>query len=158
MTNPYSKLLVDHFRRPRNRGTMAHPTISEEGVNRLCGDRVRIDHAIFLTDELICRLGDLGVPVVGQPSFLYDVGGGRLPSVDLRRRAFASLGRAGVRQAFSSDYPCSSLPPLVGIYAAVTRRTEDGALEAPEEAMSASDALAAYTIGAARATGQAASS
>ena len=43
MTNPYSKTLVDHFRRPRNRGTMAHPTISEEGVNRLCGDRVRIE-------------------------------------------------------------------------------------------------------------------
>ena len=43
MTTPYSKLLVDHFRRPRNRGTMAHPTISEEGANRLCGDRVRIE-------------------------------------------------------------------------------------------------------------------
>jgi CTP:molybdopterin cytidylyltransferase MocA/NifU-like protein involved in Fe-S cluster formation len=43
MTNPYSKTLVDHFRRPRNRGTLAHPTISEEGANRLCGDRVRIE-------------------------------------------------------------------------------------------------------------------
>jgi molybdenum cofactor cytidylyltransferase len=43
MTNPYSKILVDHFRHPRNRGSMAHPTISEEGVNRLCGDRVRIE-------------------------------------------------------------------------------------------------------------------
>jgi molybdenum cofactor cytidylyltransferase len=43
MTSPYSKTLVDHFRRPRNRGTMSHPTISEEGVNRLCGDRVRIE-------------------------------------------------------------------------------------------------------------------
>jgi molybdenum cofactor cytidylyltransferase len=50
MTNPYSKTLVDHFRRPRNRGTLANPTITEEGVNRLCGDRVRIelrlDHGI----------------------------------------------------------------------------------------------------------------
>src|SRR5688572_7127698 len=43
MTNPYGKVLVDHFRHPRNRGTMANPTISEEGVNRLCGDRVRIE-------------------------------------------------------------------------------------------------------------------
>ena len=43
MTNPYGKILVDHFRHPRNRGTMPHPTISEEGVNRLCGDRVRIE-------------------------------------------------------------------------------------------------------------------
>jgi CTP:molybdopterin cytidylyltransferase MocA/NifU-like protein involved in Fe-S cluster formation len=43
MTHPYSKALVDHFRRPRNRGTLTNPTISEEGANRLCGDRVRIE-------------------------------------------------------------------------------------------------------------------
>jgi CTP:molybdopterin cytidylyltransferase MocA/NifU-like protein involved in Fe-S cluster formation len=43
VTNPYGKILVDHFRRPRNRGSMVNPTVSEEGVNRLCGDRVRIE-------------------------------------------------------------------------------------------------------------------
>jgi len=43
MTNPYGRILVDHFRRPRNRGSLDNPTISEEGVNRLCGDRVRIE-------------------------------------------------------------------------------------------------------------------
>lgn len=43
MTNPYGKVLVDHFRHPRNRGALPNPTISEEGVNRLCGDRVRIE-------------------------------------------------------------------------------------------------------------------
>jgi len=43
MTSPYGKVLVDHFRHPRNRGPLANPTVSEEGVNRLCGDRVRIE-------------------------------------------------------------------------------------------------------------------
>ena len=43
VTGPYSKALVDHFRRPRNRGALVNATISEEGVNRLCGDRVRIE-------------------------------------------------------------------------------------------------------------------
>src|SRR5512134_3899743 len=43
MTSPYGKILVDHFRHPRNRGPMANPTVSEEGVNRLCGDRVRVE-------------------------------------------------------------------------------------------------------------------
>ena len=43
MTSPYGKVLVDHFRHPRNRGALPNPTISEEGVNRLCGDRVRIE-------------------------------------------------------------------------------------------------------------------
>lgn len=43
MTNPYGRVLVDHFRHPRNRGTLESPTVSEEGVNSLCGDRVRIE-------------------------------------------------------------------------------------------------------------------
>ncbi len=43
MTNPYGKILVDHFRHPRNRGPLPDATVSEEGFNRLCGDRVRIE-------------------------------------------------------------------------------------------------------------------
>jgi CTP:molybdopterin cytidylyltransferase MocA/NifU-like protein involved in Fe-S cluster formation len=43
MTNPYGRVLVDHFRHPRNRGTLESPSVSEEGVNSLCGDRVRIE-------------------------------------------------------------------------------------------------------------------
>jgi CTP:molybdopterin cytidylyltransferase MocA/NifU-like protein involved in Fe-S cluster formation len=43
MTSPYGRVLVDHFRHPRNRGPMVNPTVTEEGVNRLCGDRVRVE-------------------------------------------------------------------------------------------------------------------
>jgi molybdenum cofactor cytidylyltransferase len=43
MTSPYGKVVIDHFRHPRNRGPLANATISEEGANRLCGDRVRIE-------------------------------------------------------------------------------------------------------------------
>jgi CTP:molybdopterin cytidylyltransferase MocA/NifU-like protein involved in Fe-S cluster formation len=43
MTSPYGKILVDHFRHPRNRSPLPNPTVSEEGFNRLCGDRVRIE-------------------------------------------------------------------------------------------------------------------
>lgn len=43
MTSPYGKIVVDHFRHPRNRGVLPNATISEEGVNRLCGDRVRVE-------------------------------------------------------------------------------------------------------------------
>lgn len=43
MTNPYGKVLIDHFRHPRNRGPLPGATVSEEGVNPLCGDRVRIE-------------------------------------------------------------------------------------------------------------------
>lgn len=43
MSVPYSPLVMEHFRRPRHRGALPGATISEEGVNALCGDRVRIE-------------------------------------------------------------------------------------------------------------------
>ena len=115
-------------------------------------ERVRIDHAMFLERELIARLADLGVWVVAQPSFLSD-SGGVAPSPELLLRPFRSVHAAGIPQAFSSDFPCGALAPLAGIAAAVTRRSRAGALAAPEEALAATDALRAYTLGAARAAG-----
>jgi hypothetical protein len=116
--------------------------------------RIRLDHAIFLTEGLIGRIRTLGVPVVTQPSFLYDqgaVGRGLPPGVI--ERPLGRLHAAGIRQAFSSDYPCGALAPLVGIYAAVTRRARDGRRVDDEPGMSPEAALAAYTIEAARAGG-----
>lgn len=111
---------------------------------------VRIDHAIFLTPELIRRLADLGVPLVVQPSFLHDAASARVPQ-GMVARPFRSVEAAGILQAFSSDHPCGSLDPLAGITAAVTRRGRDGALADPDEAVDVHAALAAYTITAARA-------
>ena len=118
--------------------------------------RVRIDHAIFLTRELIAQLADLGVWVVAQPSFLWDwhgPPGAPPPDPSIVPRSFGTTLREGVKQAFSSDYPCGSLAPLHGIAAAVTRRSRHGHAADPEEAIDAADALEAYTLGAARAAG-----
>ena len=38
----YSDILLDHFRHPRNYGSLAAPDISNEQFNPLCGDRIRI--------------------------------------------------------------------------------------------------------------------
>ncbi|MBI4011775.1 MAG: amidohydrolase [Candidatus Rokubacteria bacterium] len=116
--------------------------------------RVRLDHAMFLTSALISRIRALGLPVVTQPSFLYDQGppAFTLPA-DLRCRPFGSLRAAGIPQAFSSDYPCGTAAPLVGVYAAVARRARDGRPADPEEAVPVEAALAAYTREAARACG-----
>lgn len=43
MPNPYGPTLIEHFRHPRNKGSLADPTIVQEGSNPLCGDRVRIE-------------------------------------------------------------------------------------------------------------------
>jgi predicted amidohydrolase YtcJ len=109
---------------------------------------------MFLTPALVRRLRALGVWLVGQPSFVYDLGGAP-PGLgaDLTLRAFQTVRAAGIPLAFSSDAPCGTPAPLAGIYAAVTRRRRDGAAADPEEAVPAQAALEAYTIGAARAGG-----
>jgi nitrogen fixation NifU-like protein len=39
----YSDILLDHFRHPRNYGSLPAPDISSENYNPLCGDRIRIE-------------------------------------------------------------------------------------------------------------------
>ena len=39
----YSDILLDHFRHPRNYGSLTAPDISNEQFNPLCGDRIRIE-------------------------------------------------------------------------------------------------------------------
>lgn len=39
----YSDILLDHFRHPRNYGSLATPDVSNEQFNPLCGDRIRLE-------------------------------------------------------------------------------------------------------------------
>lgn len=39
----YSDILLDHFRHPRNYGSLPAPDISNEQFNPLCGDRIRLE-------------------------------------------------------------------------------------------------------------------
>ena len=68
--------------------------------------------------------------------------------------AFRSLLDAGADVAFGSDWTVAPLDPLLGLYAAVTRRTLDGAHPdgwVPEQKLDVQQALDAYTRSAARA-------
>lgn len=38
----YRTIVLEHFRRPRNRGSLAEANRGAEGANTLCGDRIRI--------------------------------------------------------------------------------------------------------------------
>jgi nitrogen fixation protein NifU and related proteins len=44
--SPYGATIMEHFRRPRNQGTLPAADASREGANPLCGDRVRIELAV----------------------------------------------------------------------------------------------------------------
>ena len=36
----YRELILDHYRQPRNKASLDHPTAKAEGYNPLCGDEV----------------------------------------------------------------------------------------------------------------------
>ncbi|MGA9771505.1 MAG: iron-sulfur cluster assembly scaffold protein [Blastocatellia bacterium] len=43
MATLYSEVLLDHFRHPRNYGSLPAPDVACEEVNPLCGDRIRVE-------------------------------------------------------------------------------------------------------------------
>ena len=47
----YSDVLLDHFRHPRNYGSLEAPDVSYEAFNPLCGDRIRIE--LKLDEEIV---------------------------------------------------------------------------------------------------------
>ncbi|NJN66994.1 MAG: SUF system NifU family Fe-S cluster assembly protein [Chloroflexaceae bacterium] len=51
MDDFYREYILEHYKYPRNRGTLEHPTISHEETNFLCGDTVRLD--ILVENEVI---------------------------------------------------------------------------------------------------------
>lgn len=65
-----------------------------------------------------------------------------------------SVLQNGILMALSSDAPVvKNFNPFKGISAAVTRKNSEGQTIAPEEAISVSDALKAYTVSAAKISG-----
>jgi predicted amidohydrolase YtcJ len=69
--------------------------------------------------------------------------------------AFRSLLDSGATLAFGSDWDVAPMAPLMGIYAAVTRRTLDGKHPdgwIPEQKITVAEAIRAYTMGSAYAS------
>ena len=126
----------------------------ERGETPARGFRFRVEHAQVTTPEQVKRFRELGAIASMQPNHLL---------TDMRW-AEARLGKertahsyawkefldAGVPLAFGTDYPVEPITPFRGLYAAVTRRSEDGKQEYfPTERLTIEQAIAAYTTGAA---------
>ncbi|WP_116807427.1 amidohydrolase [Steroidobacter cummioxidans] len=114
--------------------------------------RFRIEHAQHLTPAAIKRFGPLGVIASMQPAHAIDDGGWAEKRIGAQRLkgtyAFRSLIDSGAHLTFGSDWPVAPLDPLTGIYAAVTRRTLDGANPngwLPQEKITVAEALRSYT-------------
>ncbi|MFC6942385.1 amidohydrolase [Salinirubellus sp. GCM10025818] len=108
--------------------------------------RHRVEHAEVLTDELVERFAEVGAVASVQPNFLKWAREGGLYETRLgpdRTRAsnpFDALLEAGVPLAFGSD--TMPIGPLFGVSQAVTA-------PAPDQRIGVTEALRAYTLGAA---------
>ncbi len=118
--------------------------------------RYRIEHAQHLGPSAAARFGRLGVVSAMQPYHAIDDGRWAERRVGQERAsrtyAFRSLLDDGVAVVFGSDWTVAPLDPLLGLYAAVTRRTLDGANPdgwVPEQKIDVEEALTAYTTTAA---------
>jgi len=122
----------------------------------LAGRRHRLEHVSECPPELLERLVELKAMVVTQPPFIYYGGERYLATVPPERQEWLyrirSFLDSGLVVAGSSDSPVVPDNPMLGIYAAVTRRAKSGQEVLPKEAVSAEQALVMYTTNAAYAS------
>jgi predicted amidohydrolase YtcJ len=134
----------------------------EETAARPCARprRLRMEHVQHVRPEDLARMARLGMVASVQPYHAIDDGrwAERRIGPDRARYAFPyrSFLDAGVPMAFGSDWPVAPMDPLMGIYAAVTRRTLDGRNPegwVPGQKVPLAAAVHASTLGGARAEG-----
>ncbi|MFY9680706.1 MAG: amidohydrolase [Candidatus Sulfotelmatobacter sp.] len=116
--------------------------------------RLRIEHAQVTTPAQIARFKELKVIASVQPSQLLTDMRWAQDRLGAKRAAnsyaWASFLNKGVTLAFGTDYPVEPLSPFRGLYAAVTRKSENGKQEYfPEQKLTMDQAIAAYTTGSA---------
>jgi predicted amidohydrolase YtcJ len=114
--------------------------------------RFRIEHAQHLTASAIPRFKQQKVIASVQPYHAIDDGRWAVKRIGPQRLqgtyAFRSLVDSGAVVTFGSDWPVAPLDPLTGLYAAVTRRTLDGANPngwLPDQKVTVEQALVCYT-------------
>ena len=120
------------------------------------GARHRIEHFAVSRPDHVSRAAQLGVIPVPQGRFATELGDGMLAAVGPGRQEWLyrqrSLLDAGLVLPGSSDRPVVTGAPLLGVHDMVNRRTGSGAPFNPGEAISAEEALRAYTSGSAYAS------
>jgi predicted amidohydrolase YtcJ len=116
--------------------------------------RFRIEHAQHLRRQDIRRIAQSGIIASMQPYHAIDDGRWAEKRIGPERikttYAFRSLLDTGARLAFGSDWTVAPLDPILGIAAAVTRRTLDGKHPGgwvAAEKITVEEALRAYTAG-----------
>src|SRR5438067_2354374 len=123
-----------------------------ESIANVRDRRFRIEHAQHLNQDLIKRFAADRVIASMQPYHAIDDGRWAEAKIGHERArwtyAFRSLLDAGATVTFGSDWTVAPLNPILGVYAAVTRRTLDGKNPngwIPEQKITVEEALRCYT-------------
>jgi hypothetical protein len=116
--------------------------------------RFRIEHAQVVAPGQLERFRDLSVIASMQPNHLLTDMNWALARLGPERAKnsypWAEFLKFGVPLAFGTDYPVEPITPFRGLYAAVTRKNEQGTKEYfPEQKLNIQQAIAAYTTGSA---------
>ena len=118
--------------------------------------RFRIEHAQHLRPQDIARFGRDHVIASMQPYHAIDDGRWAEKRIGHQRAlttyAFRTLLDTGATLAFGTDWTVAPIDPMLGIYAAVTRRTLDGRNPngwIPDQKITVEEAVRAYTVGSA---------
>jgi predicted amidohydrolase YtcJ len=118
--------------------------------------RWRIEHAQHMAQKDFDRFAQFGVIASVQPYHAIDDGRWAESRIGhdraSRTYAFRTFLQHGVRLALGTDWDVAPLNPMLTVYAAVTRATLDGKNPNgwfPEQKLSVSEAIEAYTMGSA---------
>ena len=118
--------------------------------SRIADRRHRVEHCSICPPKLLRRLKAIKALVVTQPAFIYYSGERYLSDVPEAQLPWlyrtGSFLKSGLKPAASSDCPVVPCNPLIGVYAAVTRRAESGQTLSPKEASSPEEALRMHTL------------
>ena len=125
-----------------------------DALDTVLHDYPRNDHRHYLChftvlppEQTLQKMERDKILIAQQPNFTYNLEGRYVETLEGKRlatnNALATPIKHGIYMAFGSD----NLPigPMVGLYAAVTRKGESGRAFGPEEAVSIKDAITMYT-------------
>ena len=108
----------------------------------------RVEHAAIVPDDTVAELAAAGVTVVTQPNFVAERGDQYVVDVPAAQHhelwRVATLTRAGIPVALSTDAPFGDADPWAAMRAAVHRRTPAGAVLGPHERVSPRAALTMF--------------
>jgi len=97
----YQEVILDHYRRPRNRGTLAEPTGTASLRNPLCGDEVEVHVALHDGKVADVKFGGRGCSISqASASMMTELVKGRTPDeVHALGERFAKMIRGDAEAA-----------------------------------------------------------